>query len=64
MISEVIYSVYSPAASFSQNAVEQSIFLEIDGGLDHRLVIYSLPESSGSFDGRKNAGMTKERVSV
>ena len=61
MISEVIYSVYSPAASFSQNAVEQSILLEIDGGIDHRLVIYSLPESS---DGRKNAGMTKERVSV
>ena len=49
MISEVIYSVYSPAASFSQNAVEQSILLEIDGGLDHRLVIYSLPESSGKL---------------
>ena len=64
MISEVIYSVYSPAPSFSQNAVEQSLLLEIDGGLDRRLVIYSLPESSGSFDGRKNAGMTKERVSV
>ena len=56
MISEVIYNVNSPAPSFSQNAVEQSILLEIDGGLDHRLVIYSLPESSGSFDGRNDEG--------
>jgi len=59
MISEVIYSVYSPAASFSQNAVEQSILLEIDGGLDHRLVIYSLPNPPEAL----TAGMTKERVS-
>ena len=43
MISEVIYSVYSPAASFSQNAVEQSILLEIDGGRDHRLVFTHSP---------------------
>ena len=59
MISEVIYNVNSPAPSFSQNAVEQSILLEIDGGLDHRLVIYSLPSPPEAL----TAGMTKERVS-